>query len=125
MSIEHIALKAQVGVLWALLLLTVIVAVFLAMRLVQTREQMRKIRGRELQAVRTESERAAEVGVLRAQLIDAEARVALAQKEMRRAVAIRLKTERRLTAQNAELAEAAEIRKDRDWLKRFVDHVDT
>lgn len=120
---------AKIGVLWALLVAAVIVIVFLAMRLVQTREQMRKARGHVAAAMAQAAADRNAIDGVRAEAALEKANADAERKEQRRHKAIRVKTERRLTEQNATLervrSERDDARADRDWLKKIVDQVET
>ena len=123
--------KAIIQILWGLLLITAITLVSISIMYVLLRLKVRSYKRREAQLARHVSTKADEVARLEekvAQYTEMEDGVDELKAEVRRADAIRGKTEDRLVAQNAELEKArAEITTqaaELERLRKLVEHVD-
>ena len=123
--------KAIIQILWGLLLITAITLVSVSIMYVLLRLKVRSYRRREAQLARHVSTKADEIARLEekvAQYTEMEDGVDELKAEVRRADAIRGKTEDRLVAQNAELekarAEIATQAAELERLRKLVEHVD-
>ena len=124
--------KAIVQVLWGLLLIVAITLVVVSVLYVLLRLKVRSSRQREAQLARglaTKSEEIARLEARIAALTEIEEGVEELKSEVRRADAIRGKTEKRLQEQNAELdglrTVAAQRMAELERLRKIVEHVDT
>ena len=124
--------KAIVQVLWGLLLIVAITLVVVSVLYVLLRLKVRSSRQREAQLARglaTKSEEIARLEARIAELTEIEEGVEELKSEVRRADAIRGKTEKRLQEQNAELdglrTVAAQRMAELERLRKIVEHVDT
>jgi len=124
--------KAIVQVLWGLLLIVAITLVIVSVLYVLLRLKVRSSRQREAQLARglaTKSEEIARLEARIAELTEIEEGVEELKSEVRRADAIRGKSEKRLQEQNAELdglrTVAAQRMAELERLRKIVEHVDT
>ena len=138
-AIYAVETKAIIQILWGLLLIMAITLVALSIMYVLLRLKMRSNRRREAQLARSvaaKSEeiarleaRIAEYGTRIAEYVEMEEGVEELKAEVRRADAIRTKSEKRLQQQNTELDElktvAAERMVELEMLRKIVEHVDT
>ena len=131
-AIYAVETKAIIQILWGLLLIMAITLVAVSIMYVLLRLKMRSNRRREAQLARnvaTKSEEIARLEVRLAELVEVEEGVEELKAEVRRADAIRGKTEKRLQQQNTELEElrsvAAERMTELERLRKIVEHVDT
>ncbi|MEO8836858.1 MAG: hypothetical protein ABI364_08975 [Caldimonas sp.] len=129
-AIYAVETKAIIQILWGLLLIMLITLVALSIMYVLLRLKMRSNRRRESQLARTIAARSEEITRLEAriaELAELEEGVEELKGEVRRADAIRGKTEERLRAQNVELdalqAVAAERMAELEKLRKLVEHV--
>lgn len=130
-AIYAVETKAVIQILWGLLLIMAITLVAVSIMYVLLRLKMRSNRRREQQLARNIAAKAEEITRLEARIAEyseMEEGVAELKSEVRRADAIRTKTEKRLAQQNAELAElrtvAAERMTELEKLRKIVEHVD-
>jgi hypothetical protein len=130
-AIYAVETKAIIQILWGLLLITAITLVSISIMYVLLRLKVRSYRRREAQLARHISTKADENARLEeklAQYAEMEDGIDDLKAEVRRADAIRGKTEERLVAQNAELekmqAEMAEQASELARLRKIVEHVD-
>jgi len=138
-AIYAVETKAIIQILWGLLLIMAITLVAVSIMYVLLRLKMRSNRRREAQLARSvaaKSEeiarleaRIAEYGTRIAEYVEMEEGVEELKAEVRRADAIRTKSEKRLQQQNTELDElktvAAERMAELEMLRKVVEHVDT
>ena len=124
--------KAIVQVLWGLLLIVAITLVAVSVLYVLLRVKVRSDRQREAQLARGLAAKSDEIARLEAriaELTEIEEGVEELKAEVRRADAIRGKTEKRLQEQNAELdglrTVAAQRMTELERLRKIVEHVDT
>ena len=124
--------KAIVQVLWGLLLIVAITLVAVSVLYVLLRVKVRSDRQREAQLARGLAAKSDEIARLEAriaELTEIEEGVEELKAEVRRADAIRGKTEKRLQEQNAELdglrMVAAQRMTELERLRKIVEHVDT
>ena len=124
--------KAIVQVLWGLLLIVAITLVIVSVLYVLLRLKVRSNRQHEAQLARglaTKSEEIARLEARIAELTEIEEGVEELKSEVRRADAIRGKSEKRLQEQNAELdglrTVAAQRMAELERLRKIVEHVDT
>ena len=124
--------KAIVQILWGLLLIVAITLVAVSVLYVLLRVKMRSDRQREAQLARGLAAKSDEIARLEAriaELTEIEEGVEELKSEVRRADAIRGKTEKRLQEQNAELdglrTVAAQRMTELERLRKIVEHVDT
>jgi len=124
--------KAIVQVLWGLLLIVAITLVVVSVLYVLLRLKVRSNRQREAQLARGLAAKEEEIARLEAriaELTEIEEGVEELKSEVRRADAIRGKTEKRLQEQNAELdglrTVAAQRMAELERLRKIVEHVDT
>ena len=130
-AIYAVETKAVIQILWGLLLIMAITLVALSIMYVLLRLKMRGNRRREAQLARSVAAKSEEIARLEARLaalIELEEGVEELKSEVRRADAIRTKTEKRLQQQNAELdqlkAVAAERMSELERLRKIVEHVE-
>ena len=130
-AIYAVETKAIIQILWGLLLIMAITLVAVSIMYVLLRLKMRSNRRREQQLARNIAAKAEEIARLEARIagyIEMEEGVGELKSEVRRADAIRTKTEKRLQQQNDELAElrtvAAERMTELEMLRKLVEHVD-
>ena len=124
--------KAIVQILWGLLLIVAITLVVVSVLYVLLRLKVRSSRQREAQLARGLAAKSDEIARLEAriaELTEIEEGVEELKAEVRRADAIRGKTEKRLQEQNAELdglrMVAAQRMAELERLRKIVEHVDT
>ena len=127
----HADTKTIIEILWGLLLIMAITLVAVSIMYVLLRLKMRSNRRREGQLARSiaaKSEEIARLEVRIAEYVDMEEGVEELKAEVRRADAIRTKSEKRLQQQNIELDElrtvAAERMAELEMLRKIVEHVD-
>jgi uncharacterized membrane protein len=130
-AIYAVETKAIIQILWGLLLIMAITLVAVSIMYVLLRLKMRSNRRREQQLARNIAAKAEEITRLEARIaeyIEMEEGVEELKAEVRRADAIRTKTEKRLHQQNNELDElrtvAAERMTELEKLRKIVEHVD-
>jgi uncharacterized membrane protein len=130
-AIYAVETKAIIQILWGLLLIMSITLVSVSIVYVLLRLKLRSYRRREAQMSRQIAARAEEITKLEERLAshtDLEEGVEELKAEVRRADAIRGKTEDRLVAQNAELealrARFAEQAAELARLRKLVEHID-
>ena len=130
-AIYAVETKAIIQILWGLLLITAITLVSVSIMYVLLRLKLRSYKRREMQLARHISTKADDIGRLEeklAQYVEIEDGVDELKAEVRRADAIRGKTEDRLVAQNAELeaarAELAAQATELARLRKLVEHID-
>jgi uncharacterized membrane protein len=130
-AIYAVETKAIIQILWGLLLIMSITLVAVSIMYVLLRLKMRSNRRREAQLARHVALKAEEIGRLEARIaeyIELEEGVEELKSEVRRADAIRTKTEKRLQQQNEELdglrRVAAERMTELERLRKMVEHVD-
>ncbi len=130
-AIYAVETKAIIQILWGLLLIMAITLVAVSIMYVLLRLKMRSNRRREAQLARNvvaKSEEITRLEVRIAEYAELEEGVEELKAEVRRADAIRGKTEKRLQQQNAELEElravAAERMAELERLRKIVEHVD-
>jgi septal ring factor EnvC (AmiA/AmiB activator) len=124
--------KAIIQILWGLLLIMAITLVAVSIMYVLLRLEMRSNRRREAQLARSVAAKSEEIARLEARIaeyVEMEEGVEELKAEVRRADAIRTKSEKRLQQQNTELDElktvAAERMAELEMLRKVVEHVDT
>ena len=136
MSPNEIAIYAEtktiIQILWGLLLIMAITLVVVSIMYVLLRLKMRSNRRREAQLARSIAAKSEEIARLEARIaeyVEMEEGVEELKSEVRRADAIRTKSEKRLQQQNTELDElrkvAAERMSELEMLRKIVGHVDT
>lgn len=130
-AIYAVETKAVIQILWGLLLIMAITLVSLSIMYVLLRLKLRSNRRREAQLARSVAAKSEEIGRLEARVAEyseLEEGVDELKAEVRRADAIRTKTEERLRAQNAEVeklkGEARERIAELERLRKIVEHVD-
>jgi hypothetical protein len=130
-AIYAVETKAIIQILWGLLLVTVITLVGVSIMYVLLRLKLRSYKRREAQLARHISTKAVDIAHLEeklAQYVEIEDGVEELKAEVRRADAIRGKTEDRLVAQNSELeaarAEVALQATELERLRKLVEHID-
>ena len=130
-AIYGVETKVIIQILWGLLLIMAITLVSVSIMYVLLRLQMRSSRRRESQLARNVAAKAEEITRLEARIaeyVEMEQGVEELKAEVRRADAIRGKTEERLRQQNTELDElrtvAQERMKELEFLRKIVEHVD-
>jgi uncharacterized membrane protein len=123
--------KAIIQILWGLLLIMSITLVAVSIMYVLLRLQMRSGRRREAQLARNVAAKSEEITRLEvriAEYIEMEEGVEELKSEVRRADAIRGKTEKRLQQQNAELDELRTVAQERmaelERLRKLIEHID-
>jgi septal ring factor EnvC (AmiA/AmiB activator) len=138
-AIYAVETKAIIQILWGLLLIMAITLVAVSIMYVLLRLKMRSNRRREAQLARSIAAKSEEIARLEARVAESDARIAEyveleegveeLKSEVRRADAIRTKSEKRLQQQNTELDElrtvAAERMAELEKLRKIVEHVDT
>ena len=131
-AIYAVETKAIIQILWGLLLIMAITLVALSIMYVLLRLKMRSNRRREAQLARVVAAKSEEIARLEgriAEYMEMEEGVEELKLEVRRADAIRTKSEKRLQQQNTELDElktvAAERMAELEMLRKIVEHVDT
>jgi len=124
--------KTIIQILWGLLLITAITLVAVSIMYVLLRLKMRSNRRREGQLARVIAAKSEEIVRLEARIavyVEMEEGVEELKAEVRRADAIRTKSEKLLQQQNTELDElrkvAAERMSELEMLRKIVEHVDT
>lgn len=130
-AIYAVETKAVIQILWGLLLIMAITLVAVSIMYVLLRLQMRSSKRRESQLARNVAAKSEEITRLEARIaeyVEMEEGVEELKSEVRRADAIRGKTEERLRQQNTELDElrtvAQERMKELERLRKLVEHVD-
>jgi septal ring factor EnvC (AmiA/AmiB activator) len=130
-AIYAVETKAIVQILWGLLLIMAITLVALSIMYVLLRLKLRSNRKREAQLARNVAAKSEEIARLEARIAEyAEMAEGIEElkTEVRRADAIRTKSEKRLQQQNTELDElrtvAAERMSELERLRKIVEHVD-
>jgi septal ring factor EnvC (AmiA/AmiB activator) len=130
-AIYAVETKAIVQILWGLLLIMAITLVALSIMYVLLRLKLRSNRKREAQLARNVAAKSEEIARLEARIAEyAEMAEGIEElkTEVRRADAIRTKSEKRLQQQNTELDElrtvAAERMAELERLRKIVEHVD-
>ena len=130
-AIYAVETKAVIQILWGLLLIMAITLVAVSIMYVLLRLQMRSSKRRESQLARNVAAKSEEITRLEARIaeyVEMEEGVEELKSEVRRADAIRAKTEERLRQQNTELDElrtvAQERMKELEYLRKVVEHVD-
>ncbi len=136
MNLKELALyavetKTTPQILWGLLLIAAIVVLTLVILCVSTLVKLRAGRRREARLERSIAARSDEIARLQARIVEyveMEEGVEELKTEVRRADAIRGKTEERLRAQNAEIekvkAEARSRMAELERLRKIVEHVE-
>jgi len=124
--------KTIIPILWGLLLIMAVTLVAVSIMYVLLRLKMRSNRRREGQLARSIAAKSEEIARLEARIaeyVDMEEGVEELKAEVRRADAIRTKSEKRLQQQNTELDELRKVAADRmselEMLRKIVEHVDT
>lgn len=130
-AIYAVETKAIIQILWGLLLIMAITLVAVSIMYVLLRLKMRSNRRRESQLARNVAAKAEEIARLEARIaeyVEMAEGVEELKAEVRRADAIRTKSEKRLQQQNTELEElrtvAAERMTELEMLRKIVEHVD-
>jgi septal ring factor EnvC (AmiA/AmiB activator) len=130
-AIYAVETKAVIQILWGLLLIMAITLVAVSIMYVLLRLKMRTNRRREAHLARSVAAKSEEIARLEAriaQYTEMEEGVEELKSEVRRADAIRTKTEKRLHQQNTELdalrTVAAERMTELEKLRKIVEHVD-
>ena len=130
-AIYAVETKAIIQILWGLLLIMSITLVAVSIMYVLLRLKMRSNRRREAQLARNIAAKSEEIARLEAKVaeyVEMAEGVEELKTEVRRADAIRTKSEKRLQQQNAELDElkkvAAERMAELERLRKIVEHVD-
>jgi septal ring factor EnvC (AmiA/AmiB activator) len=120
-----------IQILWGLLLVTAITLVAVSIMYVLLRLQMRSSRRREAQLARNVAAKAEEITRLETRIneyVEMEQGIEELKTEVRRADAIRTKTEERLRLQNAEIDDLRSVAQERmrelEYLRKIVEHVD-
>ena len=130
-AIYAVETKAIIQILWGLLLIMSITLVAVSIMYVLLRLKMRSNRRREAQLARNVAAKSEEIARLEAKMLEyvemAEG-VEELKNEVRRADAIRTKSEKRLQQQNTELDELKKVAAERmvelERLRKIVEHVD-
>jgi len=124
--------EVETKILWGLLLIMAITLVALSIMYVLLRLKMRANRRREAHLARSVAAKSEEIARLEARIaeyVEMEEGVEELKSEVRRADAIRTKSEKRLQQQNTELDElrmvAAERMAELEMMRKIVEHVDT
>ena len=130
-AIYAVETKAIIQILWGLLLIMAITLVALSIMYVLLRLKLRSNRRREAQLARHVAAKSEEITRLEARVAEyaeLEEGVEELKAEVRRADAIRTKSEKRLQQQNMELdalrTVAAERMAELERLRKIVEHVD-
>jgi len=120
-----------IQILWGLLLVTAITLVAVSSMYVLLRLQVRSSRRREAQLARNVAAKSEEITRLEARIteyVEMEEGIEELKAEVRRADAIRTKTEERLRLQNAEIGDLRSVAQERmrelEYLRKIVEHVD-
>jgi septal ring factor EnvC (AmiA/AmiB activator) len=123
--------RAIIQILWGLLLIMSITLVAVSIMYVLLRLKLRSNRRREATLARSVAAKSEEIARLEAKIaeyVELEEGVEELKAEVRRADAIRTKSEKRLQQQNTELAELRTVAADRmaelEKLRKIVEHVD-
>ena len=123
--------KAVIQILWGLLLVSAITLVAVSIMYVLLRLEMRSSRKREAQLARNIAAKSEEITRLEARIneyVEMEEGIEELKTEVRRADAIRTKTEERLRLQNAEMEDMRSVAQERmcelEYLRKIVEHVD-
>ena len=131
LAIYAVETKAIVQILWGLLLIMAITLVAVSIMYVLLRIQVRSSRRREGQLARNIAAKSEEITRLEARIaeyVEMEEGIEELKTEVRRADAIRGKTEERLRQQNSELEQLRSVAQDRmqelERLRKIVEHVD-
>ena len=131
-AIYAVETKTIIQILWGLLLIMAITLVAVSIMYVLLRLKMRSNRRREAQLARVVAAKSEEIARLEARIaeyMEMEEGVEELKSEVRRADAIRTKSEKRLQQQNSELdalrTVAAERMAELEKLRKIVEHVDT
>ncbi|HSC65457.1 MAG TPA: hypothetical protein VLD35_17580 [Caldimonas sp.] len=131
-AIYAVETKTIIQILWGLLLIMAITLVAVSIMYVLLRLKMRSNRRREAQLARIVAAKSEEISRLEARIaeyVEMEEGIEELKSEVRRADAIRTKSEKRLQQQNTELdalkAVAAERMAELEMLRKMVEHVDT
>ena len=130
-AIDAVETKAVIQILWGLLLVTAITLVAVSSMYVLLRLQVRSSRRREAQLARNVAAKSEEITRLEARIteyVQMEEGIEELKAEVRRADAIRTKTEERLRLQNAEIGDLRSVAQERmrelEYLRKIVEHVD-
>jgi septal ring factor EnvC (AmiA/AmiB activator) len=130
-GIYAVETKAIIQILWGLLLIMAITLVAVSIMYVLLRIQVRSSRRREAQLARNIAAKSEEITRLEARVaeyVDMEEGIEELKTEVRRADAIRGKTEERLRQQNSELEQLRTVAQERmrelERLRKLVEHVD-
>jgi septal ring factor EnvC (AmiA/AmiB activator) len=130
-AIYAVETKAIIQILWGLLLIMAITLVALSIMYVLLRLKLRSHRRREAQLARSVAAKSEEIARLEARIAEyaeMEEGIEELKTEVRRADAIRTKSEKRLQQQNTELdalrTVAAERMAELERLRKIVEHVD-
>ena len=130
-AIYAVETKAIIQILWGLLLIMAITLVAVSIMYVLLRLQMRSSKRREAQLARNIAAKSEEIARLEARIaeyVEMEEGVEELKAEVRRADAIRTKSEKRLQQQNIELDELRTVAQERmqelERLRKIVEHVD-
>lgn len=130
-AIYAVETKLLVQILWGLLLITAITLVAVSIMYVLLRLEMRSSRKREAQLARNVAAKSEEITRLEARIteyVEMEEGIEELKTEVRRADAIRTKTEERLRLQNAEMEDMRSVAQERmrelEYLRKIVEHVD-
>jgi septal ring factor EnvC (AmiA/AmiB activator) len=130
-AIYAVETKAIIQILWGLLLIMAITLVAVSIMYVLLRLQVRSSRRRDAQLARNVAAKSEEITRLEARIaeyVEMEEGVAELKAEVRRADAIRGKSEERLREQNIELDElrtvAQERMKELEFLRKIIEHVE-
>jgi TolA-binding protein len=130
-AIYAVETKAIIQILWGLLLIMSITLVAVSIMYVLLRLKMRSNRRREAQLARNVASKSEEIARLEAKIaeyVEMEEGVEELKSEVRRADAIRTKSEKRLQQQNVELDALKSVAADRmaelERLRKIVEHVD-
>jgi septal ring factor EnvC (AmiA/AmiB activator) len=130
-AIYAVETKAIIQILWGLLLIMSITLVAVSIMYVLLRLKLRSNRRREGQLARNIAAKSEEIARLEAKIagyVELEEGVEELKSEVRRADAIRTKSEKRLQQQNTELdtlkTVAAERMAELEKLRKIVEHVD-
>ena len=127
-SVEN---RLLIQILWGLLLVSAITLVAVSIVYVLLRLEMRSSRKREAQLARNVAAKSEEITRLEARIneyVEMEEGIEELKTEVRRADAIRTKTEERLRLQNAEIEDMRSVAQERmrelEYLRKIVEHVD-
>ena len=130
-AIYAVETKAVIQILWGLLLIMAITLVAVSIMYVLLRLQTRSFRRREAQLARSVAAKSEEITRLEARIaeyVEMEEGVEELKAEVRRADAIRGKSEERLRQQNSELDELRTVAQERmqelERLRKIVEHVE-